>query len=92
MAAYVIVDLTPKNQEKLAIYSASAASTFEPYGGKIIAKGPVQVLHGERSFDAKAVIEFPNAKKAAEWYNSADYQALIATRDQGMDSQFHLVG
>lgn len=92
MTAYVIVDLTPQNTEALAAYSAAAAATIETYGGRIAAKGTPTVLKGWQSFEAKAVIEFPSSQQAASWFNSPEYQALTATRDKGMDSQFHLVG
>jgi len=38
------------------------------------------------------VIQFPDRESAENWYNSEAYQAIIPTRDQGMNSQFHLVG
>jgi len=38
------------------------------------------------------VIQFPDRQAAVNWYHSAEYQAIIPLRDQGMDSVFHLVG
>ena len=92
MSALVIVDVNPKDKEKMAAYSALAADTLVPYSGKFIAKGAIEVLHGESDFPTKVVIEFPDRNHAVKWYQSDAYQKIIPARDQGMDSQFHLVG
>jgi uncharacterized protein (DUF1330 family) len=91
MQNLVIVDLTPTNKTQLSEYSALAAETLKPFNGQFIAKGEIQVLHGEASHPIKAVIQFPDKQSAKDWYNSAAYQAIIPLREQGMDCQFHLV-
>lgn len=92
MSALVIVDLTPTNTELLAAYSNKAAETLIPFGGEFIAKGPIESLHGSGEFQTKVVIEFPDKASAKAWYQSPAYQSIIPTRDQGMRSQFHLIG
>lgn len=91
MKSLVIVDLTPTDKTHLAQYSALAADTLKPFGGEFIAKGPIEVLHGEAPHPMKAVIEFPDKQSAKDWYNSAAYQGLISLRGKGMECQFHLV-
>lgn len=91
MKALVIVDLTPIDSDKLGTYSALAAETLLPYGGEFLAKGPVEALHGEIPFQTKVVIQFPDRDKAISWYQSPAYQAIVPVRDQGMNSQFHLI-
>jgi len=91
MKNLVIVDLSPINKEKLAQYSAKAAATLIPFNGQFIAKGPIEILSGKAPYSMKAVIEFPDRKSAQDWYNSAAYQSIIPLREEGMDSQFHLV-
>lgn len=91
MKHLIIVDLTPINKTLLAEYSALAAKTLESFGGQFIAKGPIETLHGEAAHKMKAVIEFEDKESARSWYKSEAYQAIIALRDQGMESQFHLV-
>lgn len=91
MTSFVIVDLTPIDKTKLAEYSALAAETLKPFNGHFIAKGGIEVLHGDAAHPAKAVIQFPDKESATNWYKSAAYQAIIPLREQGMKSQFHLV-
>ncbi|PCJ33890.1 MAG: hypothetical protein COA99_15180 [Moraxellaceae bacterium] len=92
MSALIIVDLTPTDKEMLSTYSALAVDTLVPFGGEFIAKGAIQALHGKAAFGTKVVIQFPSRENAENWYASDAYQAIIPTRDKGMDSQFHLVG
>jgi uncharacterized protein (DUF1330 family) len=98
MNAYVVVDLTPQDKEKMQQYSAAAAATIAEYQGEFIAKGGIEALsneplgQNELSFSTKVIIQFPNKEKALAWYQSDAYQKIIPIRDQGMKSQFHLVG
>jgi uncharacterized protein (DUF1330 family) len=91
MTSLVIVDLTPLDKEQLAKYSEQAAITLAEFGGQFIAKGGIEVLHGDAVHSVKAVIQFPDKATAKNWYNSAAYQAIIPLREMGMQSQFHLV-
>jgi uncharacterized protein (DUF1330 family) len=92
MTALIIVDLTPTDKEKLTAYSTQAAQTLLPYGGEFLAKGAIEALHGDAVFSTKVVIQFPDRDSAVNWYASKAYQSIIPLRDQGMMSQFHIVG
>ncbi|WP_262694402.1 DUF1330 domain-containing protein [Kordiimonas aquimaris] len=92
MTAFIIVSMKPNDPEKLQQYSAAAAQTFDAFDGEIITKGAVTALHGDVSLPAKAVIQFPSAQHASDWYQSDAYQALISLRNEAMTSEFHLVG
>jgi len=91
MKSLIIVDFTPIDQTHLTQYAQLAAQTIESLGGQFIAKGPIETLHGQSTHTMKAVIEFKDKDTARNWYNSEAYQAIIELRNQGMDSQFHLV-
>jgi len=92
MTAYIIVGLTPKDAEKLQQYGANVASTLAKYSGEVLVKGPVEQLHGKFEHKAQVILMFPTREHAHNWYHSEEYQELISTRDQGMDSQFQLIG
>ncbi len=92
MAALVIVDLTPTDKEKLGLYGSLSGGTLVPFGGEFLAKGPIESLHGGSEFQTKVVIQFPDRESAINWYNSDAYQEIIPVRNEGMDSQFHLIG
>lgn len=92
MPALIIIDLTPIDKERVAIYSTLAGETLVPFGGEFLIKGPIETLHGESAHQTKVVIQFPDRDSALNWYNSEEYQGIITLRNQGMKSQFHLVG
>jgi uncharacterized protein (DUF1330 family) len=92
MTALIVVDLTPTNVEALKGYSAKAAQTLIPYGGEFLVKGSIEPLHGKTQYQTKVIIQFPDREKALSWYHSSEYQQIIPLRDQGMNSQFHLIG
>ena len=92
MTALIIVDLSPTDKNKLSHYSSLAAETLTPFSGEFIAKGPIELLHGGADFQFKVVIQFPDKNSALAWYQSDAYQEIIPIRNQGMNSQFHLIG
>lgn len=91
MATYIIVSLTPLDAEKLNEYSKKAAETLRSFGGEIIARGPVEPLHGPTAFKSKGVMRFPTEAQAQDWYKSDAYQALIPLRTEAMEAEFHLI-
>lgn len=91
MAAFIVVDLTPTDKDKLVEYSAKAAQTLIPFNGQFLTKGAIVQLHGDSSFTTKVIIQFPTKDEAKNWYESSEYQAIIPTRNKGMKSQFHLI-
>lgn len=92
MTAYIVVDLTPIDKEKMQDYSSLAGETLMKFKGEFIAKGPITGLHGNADFMNKVIIAFPDKETAQAWYMSAEYQKIIPLRDSGMDSTFHLIG
>jgi len=90
MAAYVIVqenmhgDQTPFEE-----YRKHVIATFEPYGGKFLARGgTVTVLEGAWPSERTVILEFPSRKAAEDWYHSPAYQKILPLRLQCMTSNF----
>ena len=92
MKTLMIVDLTIIDETKLVEYSALAAETLAKFSGQFIAKGEIEVIHGESEFKLKVVIEFPNKESAVSWYSCPEYQEIIPLREQAIKSHFHLIG
>ena len=92
MSAYIVVDLTPTDVEKLQEYRTAGAVTVARYDGEFVVKGAIEPLNGGSHHQTKVIIQFPDREAALNWYQSDDYQALIPLRDRGMDATFHLVG
>ena len=92
MSALVMVSFNLLDKEKLAQYSAAAGPTVTSHGGVFLAKGAAKNLQGESNFEMGAVIQFSDTEAALTWYNSEEYQQLIALRNEAMQSLFQIVG
>jgi uncharacterized protein (DUF1330 family) len=92
MAAYLIAHAKIKDQTKLQEYAAAAAPTLVTFGGVVVARGKVAaVLAGQHAGDIALIAKFPDVQTAKNWYNSPAYQALIETRNLGMEPTFVLI-
>jgi uncharacterized protein (DUF1330 family) len=92
MSAYVIVNNTPTDPEKLKEYGGQAGPIVQKYGGELVLSGAVtDVLHGDHAHPRCVILKFENAEAARTWYNSAEYQAIIPTRNEGADTVFYVV-
>lgn len=92
MSAYVIVQGTVKDPEKMQEYGAAAGAIVEQHGGEFICRGPAEVLSGTSDYQVAVVLRFADAAAARTWYASPEYQAIIPTREAALDSVFVLVG
>jgi uncharacterized protein (DUF1330 family) len=93
MVAYVIVqeNLTG-DQAPFEEYRRQVIATFEPYGGKFLARGgKVSVLEGEWPYDRSVILEFPSREVAETWYHSAEYQRILPLRMKCMSSNFVII-
>lgn len=92
MTAYIIVGLTQKDTDKLQEYGVNVPSTLALYSGEVLIKSKVETLHGKFDYDVQVILAFPSRDHAYNWYHSDEYQSLVSIRNQGMESQFQLVG
>ena len=92
MSAYVIVNATPKNPEKLKEYGGQAGPLVKQFGGDVVLNGGVtDVLNGSHDHPRCVILKFETAEAARAWYNSPEYQAIIPVRDEGADTVFYVV-
>ena len=92
MPAFITVGLSVKDAEKFQQYGVAASATLANFSGAVVAKGPVEQLHGNFDHEVQVVIEFPSRENASNWFKSEDYQALTSLRNEAFDSQFQLIG
>src|SRR5277367_6043716 len=92
MSAYVIVEFTVKDPETYREkYAPMAGRTAKEHGGEVIAAGNLEVLHGDGSLTSVALVRFADRETALGWYNSPEYQQLIAIRNVAMEARFSVV-
>ena len=93
MAAYLIVAIKEiADQERFADYRRRVGATLDAYGGKYVTGcGPVEALEGDWQPAGLTVVEFANAERIHEWYDSAAYQELTPLRAGAAVSDFVIV-
>jgi uncharacterized protein (DUF1330 family) len=82
MRAYVISEVEVLDDRLIETYRAVAQATIEQYGGRYVVRGgDVELVEGERNPARRFVIvEFPNMKRAHEWYRSPEYAQALKVR------------
>ncbi len=86
MAAYLVGQITVKDDGLWQQYVAGVAESLAPFDSKIIFRGQLEkVLAGEQPHSLVVVIEFPDHATLDAWFTSEKYQALIPVRDRAAD-------
>lgn len=87
MTAYLIVQQTIRDATKIEEYRIKVAPVLAKYGGRFLTKsGSHKLLEGARRLpDRVAIVEFPDMAALSTWYNSSEYQPLIALRQSAVD-------
>jgi uncharacterized protein (DUF1330 family) len=65
-------------------------ATLEPFGGRFIVHGAIDVREGEWP-GTVIVIEFPDRERATAWYDSPAYQEILPLRTRNADGTAILV-
>jgi uncharacterized protein (DUF1330 family) len=88
MPAYVIVNVRVKDPELYKEYAAGAPATIERHGGRYLARGgEVSVREGSWSPERLVVLEFADVDAARGWYESPEYQELLAVRQRAAEAE-----
>ncbi len=83
MKALVIAAETINDEAMFGSYRQQVPATVAAFGGKFVARGGnLTTLEGEWPHPRLVIIEFPSRAAAEGWYNSAEYQKIIALRQQ----------
>jgi uncharacterized protein (DUF1330 family) len=81
MPAYVVAHNVVNNPEAFGPYVERVGAVTASHGGRYLFVGPgVSVLEGDWAPDGMAIIEFPSEEAARGWYDSPEYQELVALR------------
>jgi uncharacterized protein (DUF1330 family) len=82
MTAYLIVQQTIRDANKLEEYRSKVVPVLEKYGGSFITKGGShKFLAGPGGLaDRVAIVAFPDMAALDAWYNSSEYRPLIPLR------------
>jgi len=81
VAAYLIAEHTISNAARFEEYRSKVAPIIERFGGRYLTRaGSHEILDGTWRPTRVVVIEFPDMAALKSWYDSPEYQPLIAIR------------
>jgi uncharacterized protein (DUF1330 family) len=81
MPAYFIAQYVVDNPDLYQEYAQGAGPTIGAFGGKMVSfDTAAETIEGEPPGPQTVILEFESVEKAREWYNSADYQAVVGKR------------
>lgn len=81
MPAYVIATVDVKDPVRYEDYKTLVPPSIAAFGGRFVARGgKTDVLEGDWNPNRLVILEFPNAERARQWYDSPEYAAAKALR------------
>ena len=84
MSAYLIAEHIVTDAAKFEEYRTKVGPMIAEHGGRYLTKGGSHKMPegGHWKPERVVIIEFPDMSALNAWYNSAEYQPLIALRKQ----------
>jgi len=81
MAAYVVVDITVSDAEKMQQYRQLAEIAVHKFGGRYLVRGgKSEILEGDWQPQRLVVLEFPSPEAVRSFYDSPEYLAARQAR------------
>ena len=89
MSAYVIPEHIITDAAKFEEYRVKVGPIIAKYGGRYLTKGASHKMPegGHWTPERIVIIEFPDMDAVYAWYNSPEYQPLIALRKSATSDQ-----
>ena len=93
MPAYLIFDMQQVTKpELLGQYRAGVMATVKQFGGRYLdVGGQATPIEGNYKPAFSVIIEFPTAKHARDWYDSAEYKSLKSIRHEATRGTAYLL-
>lgn len=92
MPAYVVYQGTVTHPERYERYKEAAAASILAAGGRYLVRGgDVDVLEGDPPAGRTVIIEFPDRRTAAAWYQGEAYTAARRLREGAAEAQMYVV-
>ena len=91
-AAYLISESQVTDQALMDEYAEKAGPSVAAYGGELVA-ATTNVAHmdGMSKPPRIVIIRFESMERAKEWYNCAEYQAVLPMRFRASNSSVYFV-
>ena len=92
MAAYIISNVSIDDPARYADYTALTPGIIKKYEGEFVVRGgPVEALEGKTAGERWVVLKFKDRDAARAFYDSEEYTAAKAIRQEAASAQFLLL-
>ncbi|MCV7092464.1 DUF1330 domain-containing protein [Mycobacterium interjectum] len=93
LKAFVIVQIVINDWDGYRRYgSAAHQEIFDKFGAKVVGiDDDVEIVEGSWPCTRTVLIEFPSKQRARAWYESDEYQAVVALRHGSATSNLVIV-
>lgn len=89
MAAYVIFEVKIRDAERWNDFSRQLKPVLDAAGARYLVKGGTPKIHeGDWAPLRLSILEFPSREALDRFYDGADYQRLIALRNEFSSARF----
>jgi uncharacterized protein (DUF1330 family) len=87
MAAYIFATIDIVDLAAYEEYRQRVPAVIEAFGGRYLARGgAVERLEGNAPLNRLVILEFPDMARLKAFYNSTEYQPLLAIRQRAAKS------
>jgi uncharacterized protein (DUF1330 family) len=87
MSAYILAMVEITDPESFEDYRQRVPAVIAAYGGRYLVRGgAIRELEGQKPASRLVILEFADMARLEAFYNSADYQALVAIRQRAATS------
>jgi uncharacterized protein (DUF1330 family) len=87
MSAYIFASVEITDPAAYEEYRRRVPAIIAAYGGRYLARGgAVERLEGNAPVNRLVIVEFPDMARLKAFYNSAEYQPLLAIRQRAARS------
>ncbi|WP_440099227.1 DUF1330 domain-containing protein [Streptosporangium sp. H16] len=77
MSTYMVITVTPDDEEKMARYERETLSVVARFGGRPIRRDTAPIaLESDHEPAIAVILEFPDKQSVLNFYNSAEYEPL----------------
>jgi uncharacterized protein (DUF1330 family) len=81
MPAYLVAENEVTNPAGFAPYRAAVGATVTQYGGRFLVRGGApELIEGGPPLKTIVIIEFADTAALKRWYDSPEYQKILASR------------
>ena len=92
MPGYIVACVTWHNTAAAERYGAMVIESLRPFGGHYLVRGkPIASLEGTEAPQRLAIVEFPSAQSAQDWWSSQQYAPAKEIREANATTHWLIV-